>query len=377
MKILTCILGLCLFGALQTYAQQGQRTTGSSSGTSRTHVPSGTIGDAVVSADTDTKQITVIADEETAKYIQQVIKSLDRPKPQVLIKAVFLEVTYNNTSDIGVEGSITRKLNSSMTGMASNVFGASSIGTAPPGAGLYTILGNDFQATIRAISQAGKTEILSRPSILTRNNQQATISVGKQVPIITGSRVDSDNNQINTFSYKSIGVELEVTPFITTDNMVEMIVAPSISQLADKSEWVTTSSGTAGTVESPVINSRSADTVVVVPNGQTVIIGGLMENSKQSTDYKIPILGDIPLIGAVFKRQVKDYSKTELIIFLTPHIVSGAEQLAALSTGERANSVLMPKAFSEQELERFLDTVPVKGASKNNKTNNQPSKGQK
>jgi general secretion pathway protein D len=386
MKILTCILGFCLCAALETHAQ-AQRTTGSASSTSRPYVPNGTIGDAVISADTDTKQITVIADEETARYIRQVIKGLDRPKPQVLIKVVFLEVTYNNTSDIGVEGSITRKLSSPLTGMASNVFGAGSIGTVPPGAGLFTILGNDFQATLRAISQAGKTEILSRPSILTRNNQQATISIGQQVPLITGTRIDTQNNQINTFSYQKVGVNLQVTPFITPEGMVEMILAPSISQLADKSQWVPTSSGPAGTVLSPVINSRSADTVVVVPDGQTVVIGGLMETDKIGSDSKIPILGDIPLIGILFKRQAKNYTKTELIIFLTPHIVNAPEQLAGLSASERANSALTPKAFTEQELDRFLDTVPVKGtktpvgnAPKNSNkanANSQPSTSQK
>jgi type II secretory pathway component GspD/PulD (secretin) len=167
--------------------------------------------------------------------------------------------------------------------------------------------------------------------------------------------------------------------------MVEMILTPSISQLADKSQWVPTSSGPAGTVLSPVINSRSADTVVVVPDGQTVVIGGLMENNKQSTDSKIPILGDIPLIGNAFKRQVKNYTKTELIIFLTPHIVNQPTELAALSSTERANSTLTPKAFTEQELDRFLDTVPVKGGTSpagnapknNNKAGSQSSKSQR
>lgn len=376
MKILTGVLGFCLCAVLEAHAQQGQRTGGSANITSRPYVPNGTIGDAVVSADADTKQITVIADEETARYVRQVIKGLDRPKPQVLIKVVFLEASYNNTSDIGVEGSITRKLSGSMTGMASNVFGAGFIGAVPPGAGLFTVLGNDFQATLRLIAQAGKTEVLSRPSILTRNNQQATISLGQQVPLITGTRIDTQNNQINTFVYQSVGINLQVTPFITPDGMVEMILTPEISELADKSQWIPTSSGPAGTVLSPVINSRKADTVVVVPDGQTVVIGGLMENDKVSSESKIPILGDIPLIGSLFKRQIKNYTKTELIIFLTPHIVSAPEQLVALSAGERANSKTVPKAFTEEELDRFLDTVPVKGA-KNNTANSQSSKGQK
>src|ERR1017187_6334572 len=167
-KILAGGLGICLCAMLQAHAQgQAPRPAAAASSTaiSRPYVPNGTIGDAIISSDPDTKQITVIADDETAQYIKQVIRGLDRPKPQVLIKVVFLEVTYNNASDIGIEGNITGKLRGPMTGTASNIFGLLSAGAAPapPGARLYTILGNDFSATLRLIAQARKTEILSRP----------------------------------------------------------------------------------------------------------------------------------------------------------------------------------------------------------------------
>ena len=109
--------------------------------------------------------------------------------------------------------------------------------------------------------------------------------------------------------------------------------------------------------------------MVVVPDAQTVIIGGLMQTDKTSSESKIPILGDIPVIGNAFKRQTKNYTKSELIIFLTPHIVTQPSQLAALSAKDKANSQLMPKAFTEQELDRFLDTVPVKS----NKAGSQPT----
>jgi len=131
-----------------------------------------------------------------------------------------------------------------------------------------------------------------------------------------------------------------------------MIVAPEISNLSD--EKVSISLG----VTAPVINSRSADTVVVTPDGQTVVIGGLMQNTKTKSDYKIPLLGDIPLLGAAFKRSVKADAKTELLIFLTPHVVKQPSQLAAIAAGERANTQLIPKSFSDQELDRFLDKLP-------------------
>jgi general secretion pathway protein D len=360
-RILGGLTAFCLCDALPVHAQ-GQRGTGGggSSSTSRQYVPNGDIGPVTFGSSPDTKQITFITDEETAKYVKQVIASLDRPKPQVLIKVIFLEVTYNNSLDIGVEGAIAGGYRHT-SAVASNIFGLAATGaSAASPAGMYTILGKDFAATLRAIAQAGKTEVLSRPSILTRNNQQATISLGQQVPLITATRFDTLGNQINSVTYQSIGVILQVTPFITSAGMVEMIVSPQISELADKSQWVPISNGTGGSISAPVINSRSADTVVVVPDGQTVVIGGLMENDKTTTDDKIPILGDIPLIGNAFKHSVKTYTKTELIVFLTPHIVNQPTELAGLSARERANSVLMPKEFTEEELERFLDTLPAK-----------------
>jgi len=333
----------------------------------------------MITVDPDTRRLVIITDEETSQYISQVVSNLDRPRPQVLIKVVFLEVTHRDSLDIGVEGGGTRQINDSTKGSGATAFGLSGLNSAatnvplnslglpvqsfspvPPGAGLYQVLGSDFQATLRAIAQAGKTEVLSRPSILTRNNQQATISLGQQVPLITNTRFDTLGNQINTVAYQAVGIILRVTPFITADGMVEMIVSPETSALADRSQWVPISSGPGGSITAPVIDSRSADTVVVVPDGQTAVIGGLMENNKTQADSKIPLLGDIPLLGNLFKRKVKQTTKTELIIFLTPHIVAEPTQLAGVSAKERSDTTMVPKAFSEQELDRFLENVPAR-----------------
>ncbi|MBM3837089.1 MAG: hypothetical protein FJ398_03855 [Verrucomicrobia bacterium] len=318
------------------------------------------------SSDPESRKLVVRTDEDTAKYISMVISNLDRPKPQVLIKVVFMEVSYTKGSDIGVEGSLVKKFGgggSSSTGIVNQVFGSGLLSQAPsalaPGAGLYTVLGNDFQATLRAIAQAGKTEILSRPSILARNNQQATISIGQQVPLITGTQISALGTQSSSVSYANVGIILQVTPFITSDGLVEMIVSPQTSELADRAQWVATGNG----VSAPVINSRSADTVVVVPDGQPVVIGGMMKNQKLQSDSKIPILGDIPLLGAAFKRKITDNVKTELLIFLTPHIVRDPVELAQMTQKERGDQEMVPKSFSEQELDKFLDGVPVKDPS--------------
>ena len=331
--------------------------------------PSSTqIGQATISTDPETRKLVVVTDDKTAEDIGRVIANLDRPAPQVLIKVVFIEATYSKGLDLGVEGSYTKDMGNSNTGSVSQAFSglAGLAGAAAGDGGIYQVLGSDFQVTLHALAQAGKTEILSRPSILARNNQMATISLGQRVPIVTGTRFDSLGNQFNTISYENVGIMLQVTPFITSDGMVEMIVTPQTSELADRSQWVPTSSGPSGTINSPVINSRSADTVVIVPDRQTVVIGGLMLNQNQQVDSKIPVLGDIPLLGAAFRRRVKNDTKTELLIFLTPHIVNRPSELAAMTSEEKALSTI-PNTIPEQQLNRFLQTVPENSGSSSTK----------
>ena len=257
-----------------------------------------------------------IADEATAKYIGQVLTNLDRPKPQVLIKVVFLEVTLNDASDIGVEGSFSKSIGSSPSSSlvtnyavvsntivptsitpgpglpfvsASNLFGLPGTSSAFGGAnGLYQILGQDYTVTLHAIAQAGKAKVLSRPSILARNNQPATIHRRPEVPLITGVTYDSLGNSHNAFNYTSVGVILKVTPFITEDGLVEMIVSPQISEI-DPATSIPISANANGTmVNAPVIDIRSADTVAVTPDGQTVVIGGLMQTPRRKPSPRYP-----------------------------------------------------------------------------------------
>jgi general secretion pathway protein D len=146
--------------------------------------------------------------------------------------------------------------------------------------------------------------------------------------------------------------------------MVEMMVSPQISSI-DPNLSIPISSG----VNAPVIDIRSADTVAVTADGQTIIIGGLMESDKSATDTKIPFLGDIPVLGNLFKRKQKNEVKTELLIFLTPHIVQNPTELAALTSRERAKAEAM-KDFTDEEINKVLDALPVVPPGR---TNNIPS----
>ncbi|HVM49865.1 MAG TPA: hypothetical protein VMU04_17685 [Candidatus Acidoferrum sp.] len=428
---LTIILGLCLGLTLPAGAQTtrgggfgggfggfgggfgGSRSSTSSStaggSTTRTYPNNTTIGDAYFSIDPETHRVVYIADEATARYISQVLTNLDRPKPQVLIKVVFVEVSRNTGLDLGVDASFNANTGSSSTTslitnftvlpayslLGSNTVqsGASIIpqsifpltsrspssffsgtnvtgGNVLPGipsvsgiGGLYQILGQDYQVTLHALAVAGKAKILSRPSIVARNNQPATIMVGQQVPLITGVNYDSLGNQHNSITYDDVGVILKVTPFITDTGLVEMMLSPQISELDPTTSVPISYTSTGAPITAPVIDIRSADTVVVTPDGQTVIIGGLIQTTKTESESKVPFLGDIPLLGNLFKRKVTTDDKSELIIFLTPHIIPIPTQLASVTATERSRSDAV-KSLNEQELDKFLDTLPTKKTPK-------------
>jgi len=341
-------------GGMQTFG--GSVSTGASTQTSvlsRQYTNSTMVGDAMISSDMETRRLIVITDDETNEYIKTIIAQLDRPKPQVLINVVFLQVEHDKDLDLGAQASYTGTIaiSTKPTGTATTNFGIPSPSNTDSSTygGFYSILGKDADATIRALATTNKTEILSRPSIVTRSSQQATIMVGQSVPIVTASQVSSTTSAItNSVTYKDVGIILQVTPFITENGMVEMIVSPQISSLSSTTVAISTG------VSSPVIDKRSADTVVVTPSDKTVVIGGLISNEKTDQVSKVPLLGDIPLLGNLFRHKATSNTKTELLIFLTPHVVQNPGDLTRLSESERAKLDLAPKVFEQKELNRMI-----------------------
>jgi general secretion pathway protein D len=330
----------------------GGTTTGS-----RQYQNSTLVGDASISSDVDTRQIVIVTDPLTNESIRAVIAKLDKPRPQVLINVVFMQVTHDNSFDLGAEakyqGPISIKTNPD--GIAQTKFGvADALANRSITGAFYSVTGRDIQATIHASAGVSKTEILSRPSILTRSNQQATILVGQNVPLLntTTQNLNSANNSVtSTITYQDVGIILRVTPFITQDGLVEMIVSPEISSISP------TTVSIPGAGNATVIDRRSADTVVVTPSDQTIVIGGLMSSQKSNVDNKVPLLGDIPLIGNLFKRKTKEDVKTELLIFMTPHVVKNPSDLATLSEGERSRLDMAPTTFDKADISKFLPGV--------------------
>lgn len=356
---------------------------GANRGASGVYNNNGTVGSALISVDPQTHNLVVIADSLTALQISNVIRNLDSPKPQVLIKVVFMEVQRNNGSELGVEGAWAKNnIGNNISSGGGTVLGLSgvnnvttnfnglgqSMGTALTpsstgggGGGLYQIAGSEFQATLRAMATSGKAQVLSRPSIIARDGQLARIVVGQQVPLPSGvSYATSGANTIPIINvtYNDVGIILNVTPFIGSNGQVEMIVQPQISSVSP-----TERQSLSEDVSAPYINVRSADTVVVTPHAETVVIGGLISNNQSQSEKKVPYLGDIPVLGNLFKTRAKSDAKTELLIFLTPYILQAPSQLAQLTPQETQKAALITNSVSEADLNRFLEKVPVKPES--------------
>lgn len=329
----------------RTTSTQGRSGGGGGNyGTTRQYPNATMVGDAIITADAETRRLIVITDDDTNEQIKAVIASLDQPKPQVLINVVFLQVTHGNDLDVGVDAHYKRAGVDDGKGIVQTLFG----GSALTSGAFYRLAHSNIDATINALSTFGKTEILSRPSILARSSQQAIITVGQEVPFITNSRVTDTGQTVNTVQYQDIGIILRVTPYITQDGMVEMIVSPEISSVSDRTVAVS------DTVRTPLIDKRSADTVVVTPDSKTVVIGGLISTTTTDSDSKVPILGDIPLVGMAFKRKIKSDIKQELLIFMTPHVVKRPTDLVQLSGEEQGKLEMAPKTFDKKDINKYL-----------------------
>jgi len=318
------------------------------------------LGEAHFEIDKDTNTLIVVTDDKTNQIIKKVITELDKPVPQALIKVLFLEVTHNDDLDLGTDIKYDKTNKNGTQSIINSLFGVTTTGTG----GSMAILDKDLQVTLKALAQVTKMEVLSRPSIMTRNNEEATITIGDEVPFVTNSRVTDDGQTINTIEYEDIGIILTVTPHINKNGLVELDVTPEISTLTG--ETVTISKN----VNAEVFAKRSAETKVIVPDGKTVVIGGLMDTQETVSVKKVPILGDLWLIGSLFRRKITKKNKTELLIFLTPNVVTVEEQLKNLTDFEHKKTQLIRKSFTPEILKDFLNDSPNKKSKKNLKTNN-------
>ncbi len=314
-------------------------------------------GQVNVVADIDTNSLLVACAAKYQDQVKAVIDELDRPVQQVLIKALIASVTHDNSDDLGLDFSVLN-LRPSGNGqsLVSNL-GNAAANTANGGLA-FSVLEKNLSATFHALATQGKMDVLSRPYILASDNQESIITVGQEVPFITDSRTDSLGNIINTIQYQSVGIILDVTPHINPDGLVIMDVSPQISSQSDQSVVIQ-----AG-VNAPVFNNTSASSRVGIRDGDTIVIGGLMQDQLTQTITKIPILGDIPYVGSIlFGQNSVSKTKQELLIFLTPHVAPVAGRLQAMSRDEMRGVKLVPNAVEPGTFQQHLEGLRLGGST--------------
>lgn len=299
-----------------------------------------------IEADEDTNSLLILTSNKNYDKIKAVIQDLDKPVPQVFIKVLIAELTVDDSMDLGLEFTHSRT-------RASGDSYTSSTGFLPEttaGFSFESVTG-DLTARLHALQQSGKLNILSRPYILTRNNQPATITVGQEVPYITDSTYTETGQTRNTVSYEDIGIILNVTPYINPQGLVIMDVAPEISSIDEKNIQI--SEG----VNATVFLKRTASSKVAVQDGQTIVIGGLMQDRESSKKQKVPILGDIPLLGMLFQYNTTTTEKTELLIFLTPQVSDTNASLRLISDYEKDKSNLLKSSPDDSLLNEHIDNM--------------------
>jgi len=311
-------------------------------GTTSTQSLSDLLEQVYFEADTDTNALLVMATPKNWARIKEILDDLDKPVPQVLIKVLLAEVTHSDSLDLGIEFSMLNMRSDGDSSLFSTDFDLVSKGLI-----LRTIEG-EVDVALHALEKDGKLDILSRPYILTSNNQTATITVGEEVPFIRDTRLTDTGQTINTIEYEDIGIILEVTPHINPDGLVIMDVSPEIS--ATTADTVPISE----TVNAAVFAKRSSVSRVSVHDGQTIVIGGLVKDQLTESVEKVPLLGDIPILGAAFRNTEKDKEKTELLIFLTPYVVTRPEELQQMSESIQSESQLVPNAVAPGVFEKHM-----------------------
>jgi type IV pilus assembly protein PilQ len=259
-----------------------------------------------VEADERTNALLVTDIEERLEEIRTLVTDLDAETQQVEIVAKLVDVDAVASRQLGVSWNINN-LHSSSERMSGSVSHASELVTATTEFrfGILRKFG-DIDATIQALERENKANIISNPSITTVNNRQARILVGKEVPLIV---LDESGNPITEL--KKVGITLEVTPHINSANRVTMDLHPEVSDLSSQA-----------TVQGGIVfTTTEADTRVMVGDGETAVIGGLIRTNEGKFEEGVPILRSIPVLGNLFKSSDVRRERRELLIFITPRIV--------------------------------------------------------
>ena len=329
-----------------------------------------------ITSDENTNSLVIIATPDQMRYLRQVIEKLDIRRKQVFVEAVILELASDDQFDIGLgahlgkpgdDGSLSifsSQLNGSsfglsadlLSGMAMGVFGEPvSVDVSDGLGGSSSLSVPAFGIALNALQSNSAVNILSTPNILTMDNEEASIVVGRNIPFPVSTGRDNNNNPIISYQREDVAITLKVTPQINESDYVTLTVFQEVQEVEEDSQGLDVA--TAGFITS----KRSADTTVVVRDNQTVVIGGLIGATDTEVETKIPILGDIPIFGKLFRGKRVSSRKSNMLIFLTPHVIddeSDLEEVYRIKVAQRQEFIRRfygkSRDLQEKELANIL-----------------------
>ena len=287
-------------------------------------------GKVRISADKATNSLIIMADQEDFIVLEEVIKKLDIPRSMVFIESLIMEVDMDTSLNIGIDWQAFTDVRDALVGGAFsdqiqpgigpgglpiNPFtGGFAVGVIGDPVQIAGVTVSNISAIIKAVKTDDEFRILSTPQVLTTDNEEARITVGENRPYQTRSTTDPSGGTFESFEYRDVGKILKITPHVTEGRLVRMKISLEVTNI-DLASTLTTSSTL------PVTQKRTVDTTVIVKDNQTVVIGGLIDDSSTRNDTKVPVLGDIPVLGWLFRKRTESNQKTNLYIFLTPRVI--------------------------------------------------------
>jgi general secretion pathway protein D len=339
----------------------------------RAKAPSVVAGKVRISADKATNSLIIVADKEDYNVLLDVIQKLDIPRSMVYIEALIMEVDMSTSFNIGIDWSAFGK--TSIDGKET-VFGGGfregfvrpdellqgglTVGLLSEAVNIAGLEISNISAIINAVKTDDDFRILSTPQILTTDNEEARITVGENRPFQTRSTTDVSGGTFESFEYRDVGKILKITPHVTEGRLVRMQISLEVTAI-DQQQTLTTSSTL------PVTLKRTVDTTVIVKDQQTVVIGGLIDDTTTESENMVPVLGDIPILGWLFRKQSEEIVKTNLYVFITPRVIKNPgeamgifqqkkEQLDTIKGGE----IKFYEKHSETSEESITISEPIR-----------------
>jgi type II secretory pathway component GspD/PulD (secretin) len=318
--------------------------------------------EVVVVPETVTNSLIISATKRYLPVIDKLVEEIDRRPEIVEVRILIAEVDLTNVDELGMELGLQEPIlfRRSVNGVPGFLFNTPTLGNSSSADALATagqvgtqalsnlamgrtnadagfgglILSASSESVsvlIRALKSEKRLEVLASPKITTLNNQMAYVLVGQRVPQVTGLGISGVGTAQSGVDYTDVGISLLVTPRVSPDGMVVMQVTAERSDVGPLSEGIPIGIGADGTpILAPRINSTRAETVASAADGQTVVLGGLINKQRSTTSRKVPYLADVPLVGSLFRYDVEVVNKTELLIILTPTVIKSEDDMERL-----------------------------------------------